>query len=127
MTGMTVDNRATACEPALAATRATGRSADTATSSRPLWNDRKMPRTNYRLLGGRSVLSYDPSKGTKYTPNPRFPADVATKLITAAQSSDINVTAILTILVEKMPVDEHGRPVWADEYVPQEGLPIDSA
>lgn len=86
-----------------------------------------MPRTHYRRLGGRSILSYDPAKGEKYTPNPRFPADAAVKLITAAQTSDLNVTAILTILIEKMQVDEKGRPVWADEYVPQEGLPIDSA
>jgi hypothetical protein len=81
-----------------------------------------MPRsTSYRLLGGRSVLSFDPASGAKYTPNPRFGPDAATKLITAAQASNINVTAILTILVDKMEVDAEGRPVWAGEYVTQEG------
>lgn len=87
-----------------------------------------MPRTtSYRLLGGRSVLSYDPASGAKYTPNPRFGPDAATKLITAAQASNINVNALLNILVDKMEVDADGRPLWAGEYVTQEGQPIDPA
>lgn len=98
-----------------------------ATSQTQVWHDRVMPRTNYRLLGGRSILSYDPSTNTKYTPNPRFSPEVAVKLIKAAQTSDINVTALLSILVEKMPVDADGRPEWADEFLAQEGLPIAKA
>ena len=87
-----------------------------------------MPRTtSYRLLGGRSVLSYDPASGAKYTPNPRFGPNAATKLITAAQASNINVNALLNILVDKMEVDADGRPLWANEYVTQEGQPIDPA
>lgn len=111
--------------PTPPATRA--RVSSSATSSASVWHDRVMPRTNYRLLGGRSILSFDPSTHAKYTPNPRFSPEVAVKLIKAAQASDINVTALLSILVEKMPVDADGRPEWADEFLAQEGLPIDKA
>lgn len=95
----------------------------TATSA---WHDRSMSKSNIRLLGGRSVPSYDPTSGAKYTPNPRFDAMRAVKLVKACQESDINVTAMLSILIDKMEVDEAGRPVWADEFLAaQEGLPID--
>ncbi|MGX5718021.1 hypothetical protein [Arthrobacter sp. MAHUQ-56] len=76
-------------------------------------------------MGGRSVPTYDPTSGAKYTPNPRFDAERGAKLVKACQTSNINVTAMLSILIDKMEVDKDGRPVWADEYVPaQEGLPI---
>lgn len=99
----------------------------TASSSASVWHDRVMPRTNTRLLGGRSILSYDPSTNAKYMPNPRFGPSAAVKLIKACQTSDINVTALLTILIERMEVDADGRPDWVDEYLAQEGLPIDKA
>jgi len=100
---------------------------ETATATTPLaWHDHTMPKSHIRLLGGRSVPSYDPTLGAKYTPNPRFDAARGVKLVKACQTSNINVTALLSILIDKMPVDEDGRPVWADEFIAsQEGLPID--
>jgi hypothetical protein len=92
-----------------------------------------MPRgqgQSYRLLGGQARLaleSFDPNSGKNYTPNPRFAPKVASKLIRAALASGINVAAVLSILVERMEVDADGRPVWASEYMKQEGRPIDPA
>lgn len=84
-----------------------------------------MSKSNIRLLGGRSVPTYDPTSGAKYTPNPRFDPERGAKLVKACQTSNINVTAMLSILIDKMEVDEDGRPVWADEFTAaQEGLPI---
>ncbi len=61
--------------------------------------------------------SYDPSSPLPYRPGPTFRGDEAVKLTRASEELDVSASELLNELVRRMPVDERGRPVWADEYL----------
>lgn len=65
-------------------------------------------------------ISYDPSSGEKWRTGVVFPPDEAAKVIRAAERTGMSVAGVLAKLIQQMPVDAHGRPIWAHE---QEELP----
>lgn len=76
-----------------------------------------------RAQGGRRV-SYDPSSGENWRTGIVVVPDVAKKAIRAAESTGLSFAGLVNELVRRMPVDEEGRPVWADELDTQDTLPL---
>jgi len=73
---------------------------------------RRGPRPGVRQRGNTS--SYDPASGLSYRPTPTFPPEEGGKLVKAAEALNVSVSEVLRRLVQQMPVDDDGRPSWAD-------------
>lgn len=56
------------------------------------------------------TAQYDPASGKPYRPTGNFQPDIAVKLLTMSEAMDLSVAGLLELLIEKLPVDETGRP-----------------
>ncbi|MEV8590905.1 hypothetical protein AB0424_28595 [Streptomyces sp. NPDC051180] len=76
-----------------------------------------------RAQTGRPV-TYDPRSGQNWRTGVVIVPDMAEKAIKAAGSTGLSFAGLVNELIKRMPVDENGRPVWADELNRQEALPL---
>jgi hypothetical protein len=76
-----------------------------------------------RAQTGRPV-SYDPKSGQNWRTGVVIVPDMAEKAIKAAGFTGQSFAGLVNELIRRMPVDEHGRPVWADELDEQQALPL---
>jgi hypothetical protein len=83
-----------------------------------------MARLDQRQRGNEA--KYDPENPTPgpYRPTAFFPPDLAVKVTAAADALGISVSGLLRELVRRMPVDEHGRPIWDDTNDPDIGMQL---
>ncbi|MFK4637147.1 hypothetical protein ABIA52_000036 [Paenarthrobacter histidinolovorans] len=86
-----------------------------------------MPMNSIRRQRGRNAPRYDPLSGATYRPDPRFAPHIADKLVRASNAADINISSLLSILVDRMVLDANGLPDWYEEVMKQEALPIEKA
>lgn len=56
------------------------------------------------------AAQYDPASGKPYRPTGNFQPDNAVKLLTMSEAMGLSVAGLLELLIEKLPVDESGRP-----------------
>jgi len=69
--------------------------------------------------------TYDVASGLPYRPTLNLNALSAAKTVRAAGSLRMSVSGLLNLLIDRMEVDEDGRPLWADELDSDEGrLPL---
>jgi hypothetical protein len=76
-----------------------------------------------RAQSGRPV-TYDPSSGQNWRTGVVIVPDMAEKAIEAGKATGLSFAGLVNELIKRMPVDENGRPVWADELSEQPGLPL---
>jgi hypothetical protein len=76
-----------------------------------------------RAQTGRPV-SYDPSCGQNWRTGVVIVPDMAAKAIKAAGITGQSFAGLVNELIRRMPVDENGRPAWADELDEQQALPL---
>ncbi|MFJ2833574.1 hypothetical protein ACIPC1_39555 [Streptomyces sp. NPDC087263] len=76
-----------------------------------------------RAQTGRPV-SYDPTSGQNWRTGVVIVPDMAAKAIKAAGFTGQSFAGLVNELIRRMPVDEHGRPLWADELDEQRALPL---
>ncbi|MGW6605178.1 hypothetical protein [Streptomyces sp. NPDC055036] len=76
-----------------------------------------------RAQTGRPV-TYDPKSGQNWRTGVVIVPDMAEKAIKAAGSTGLSFAGLVNELIKRMPVDENGRPLWADELNTQEALPL---
>ncbi|MCQ8194631.1 hypothetical protein [Streptomyces rugosispiralis] len=76
-----------------------------------------------RAQTGRPV-SYDPKSGQNWRTGVVIVPDMAEKAIKAAGAAGLSFAGLVNELIKRMPVDENGRPVWADELDEQKALPL---
>lgn len=76
-----------------------------------------------RAQTGRPV-TYDPKSGQNWRTGVVIVPDMAEKAIKAAGSTGLSFAGLVNELIKRMPVDENGRPRWADELNRQEALPL---
>lgn len=69
-------------------------------------------------------LTYDPKSGQNWRTGVVIVPDMAEKAIKAAGSTGLSFAGLVNELIKRMPVDENGRPVWAEELNRQEALPL---
>lgn len=60
-------------------------------------------------------VAYDLNSGRPYRTSVSFDPFASVKLIKAARAARMSVGGLINELVRRMPLDEAGRPVWADE------------
>lgn len=71
--------------------------------------------------------AYDPTSGGPYRAGLYMDPVTGAKLVRLSETLNMSVSGVVRLLVERVDVDEHGRPVWADELEHAEGrLPLDS-
>ncbi|MGO4417213.1 hypothetical protein AB4Z54_00150 [Streptomyces sp. MCAF7] len=76
-----------------------------------------------RAQTGRPV-TYDPKSGQNWRTGVVIVPDMAAKAIKAAGTTGLSFAGLVNELIRRMPVDENGRPVWADELDEQRALPL---
>jgi hypothetical protein len=76
-----------------------------------------------RAQTGRPV-TYDPTSGQNWRTGVVIPPDTAAKAIKAIGFTGQSFAGLVTELIKRMPVDENGRPLWADELDEQKALPL---
>ncbi|MFC8223545.1 hypothetical protein ACFUTY_35940 [Streptomyces sp. NPDC057362] len=76
-----------------------------------------------RAQTGRPV-TYDPKSGQNWRTGVVIVPDMAEKAIKAAGATGLSFAGLVNELIKRMPVDENGRPAWADELNQQEALPL---
>jgi len=69
--------------------------------------------------------AYDISSGLPYRTTVSLDPLTSVKAVQAARTARMSVSGLLNELVRRMPVDEAGRPAWADELDLDDGrLPL---
>ena len=76
-----------------------------------------------RAQQGRPV-TYDPKSGQNWRTGVVIVPDMAAKAIKAAGTTGLSFAGLVNELIRRMPVDENGRPAWADELDEQKALPL---
>lgn len=76
-----------------------------------------------RAQPGRRV-SYNPESGENWRTGVVVLPEMAKKAITAADSTGMSFAGLVNELLRRMPVDDHGRPLWAGEINEQPALPL---
>lgn len=76
-----------------------------------------------RAQTGRPV-SYDPTSGQNWRTGVVIVPDMAAKAIKAAGFTGQSFAGLVNELIKRMPVDENGRPLWANELDEQKALPL---
>lgn len=67
-----------------------------------------------RQPGRNRKSTYDPTLGLPYRLTVVLSPDEAVKAIEAADQADISLSGLIAQLVRRMPVDDNGRPTWAE-------------
>ncbi len=68
--------------------------------------------------------AYDIDSGLPYRTTINLDPLAATRVIQAARVARMSVSGLINELVRRMPVDEDGRPAWADEFDLDGRLPL---
>lgn len=74
---------------------------------------RRGPRRGVAQRGRES--GYDITSGLPYRTSVQLEAEAAAKMVRAHRNSNLSLSGLINELIERMPVDEQGRPVWLGE------------